>query len=59
MLPSAKELQEMVGARDHEEFHAIISSMSPDEIEELRIKLARWRKKRFGIGEYAESTITA
>ena len=56
MLPSPEELQEMVGAKDHEEFHAIISSMDPNELEELRIRLAKWRKKKFGISEYVEST---
>jgi len=45
-VPSANELQEMVGAKDHEEFHAIISAMSSEELAELRKLLAKWRKKR-------------
>lgn len=55
-LPSPEELQEMVGAKDHEEFHAIVNSMDPNELEELRRILARWRKKKFGISDYAETT---
>jgi hypothetical protein len=57
ILPSPEELQQMVGAGDHEEFHAIINSMDPNELEELRILLSKWRKKKFGIAEFAESTV--
>lgn len=45
-VPNPNELQEMVGAKDHEEFHAIIQTMSREEIEELKRKIAKWRKKR-------------
>ena len=49
--PTAYELQEMVGAKDHEEFHMIIQAMNDRELDELRKKIAKWRKKKFGILE--------
>lgn len=56
-VPTPSELQDMVGAKDHEEFHAIIEGMDENELEELRRKIAMWRKKKFGIsGDYIETT---
>lgn len=59
-VPTAYELQEMVGARDHEEFHMIIQAMDGRELDELRKKIAKWRKKKFGIPEdYLEAAPTS
>ena len=55
-VPTTNELQEMVGAKDHEEFHLIIQAMDSKEIEELHRKIIKWRKKKFGIStDYLEA----
>lgn len=55
-VPSDVELQAMVGADNHEEFHTIVQSLSKEELEELRKKIAKWRKKKFGITtDYVET----
>ncbi len=58
-VPTPRELQDMVGAKDHEEFHMIILSMDSKELDELRRKIAKLRKRKFGILEdYTEITPT-
>ncbi|MFQ5970027.1 MAG: hypothetical protein ACE5J2_06000 [Nitrososphaerales archaeon] len=55
-VPTPSELQDMVGAKDHEEFHKIIQEMDSREIDELLKKIGRWRKKKSVHTDYLELT---